>query len=190
MGLKENVIIGKLIPAGTGINRYRNIQVQPTEEARAAAYTIPSYEDQYYSPDFGQATGAAVPLDDYGYSDYRVSLCASQTRKAPKIHGFGGFLRLFTGVIHSPSERASARRPVREHSSHVDRSLGERVRRQRWRGHHAAVARRDVLRRHWQVRPGRQSRFVSGTASMHRSHPMSARLAALDLASARASSPA
>jgi DNA-directed RNA polymerase subunit beta' len=70
-GLKENVIIGKLIPAGTGISRYRNIQVQPTEEARAAAYTIPSYEDQYYSPDFGQATGAAVPLDDYGYSDYR-----------------------------------------------------------------------------------------------------------------------
>ena len=70
-GLKENVIIGKLIPAGTGINRYRNIQVQPTEEARAAAYTIPSYEDQYYSPDFGQATGPAVPLDDYGYSDYR-----------------------------------------------------------------------------------------------------------------------
>jgi DNA-directed RNA polymerase subunit beta' len=70
-GLKENVIIGKLIPAGTGIGRYRNIQVQPTEEARAAAYTIPSYEDQYYSPDFGQATGAAVPLDDYGYSDYR-----------------------------------------------------------------------------------------------------------------------
>ncbi len=70
-GLKENVIIGKLIPAGTGINRYRNIQVQPTEEARAAAYTIPSYEDQYYSPDFGAATGAAVPLDDYGYSDYR-----------------------------------------------------------------------------------------------------------------------
>ena len=70
-GLKENVIIGKLIPAGTGINRYRNIEVQPTEEARAAAYTIPSYEDQYYSPDFGQATGAAVPLDDYGYSDYR-----------------------------------------------------------------------------------------------------------------------
>jgi DNA-directed RNA polymerase subunit beta' len=70
-GLKENVIIGKLIPAGTGIARYRDIQVQPTEEARAAAYTIPSYEDQYYSPDFGQASGQAVPLDDYGFSDYR-----------------------------------------------------------------------------------------------------------------------
>src|SRR5204863_4722170 len=27
LGLKENVIIGKLIPAGTGMHRYRNIQV-------------------------------------------------------------------------------------------------------------------------------------------------------------------
>ncbi|OZC31765.1 DNA-directed RNA polymerase subunit beta' [Gordonia sp. L191] len=75
IGLKENVIIGKLIPAGTGINRYRNIQVQPTEEARAAAYAMPAYDDTYYSPDgtFGAPAGAAVPLDDYGFSsgDYR-----------------------------------------------------------------------------------------------------------------------
>nr|BFF02535.1 hypothetical protein GCM10020241_42100 [Streptoalloteichus tenebrarius] len=73
LGLKENVIIGKLIPAGTGINRYRNIQVQPTEEARAAAYAIPSYDDGYYTPDvFGTGTGAAVPLDDYDFGrDYR-----------------------------------------------------------------------------------------------------------------------
>ena len=27
LGLKENVIIGKLIPAGTGMSRYRNIRV-------------------------------------------------------------------------------------------------------------------------------------------------------------------
>ena len=73
VGLKENVIIGKLIPAGTGINRYRNITVQPTEEARAAAYALPSYDDGYYSPDvFGTGTGAAVPLDDYDFGrDYR-----------------------------------------------------------------------------------------------------------------------
>ena len=38
VGLKENVIIGKLIPAGTGLQRYRNIQVEPTEEARAEHY--------------------------------------------------------------------------------------------------------------------------------------------------------
>ena len=74
IGLKENVIIGKLIPAGTGINKYRNIEVRPTEEARAAAYAVPSYDDTYYSPDgtFGAPAGAAVPLDDYGFSnEYR-----------------------------------------------------------------------------------------------------------------------
>ena len=40
IGLKENVIIGKLIPAGTGISRYRNIRVEPTEEAKAKVYSM------------------------------------------------------------------------------------------------------------------------------------------------------
>jgi DNA-directed RNA polymerase subunit beta' len=31
LGLKENVIIGKLIPAGTGMERYRNIQIEKCE---------------------------------------------------------------------------------------------------------------------------------------------------------------
>lgn len=66
IGLKENVIIGKLIPAGTGISRYRNITVEPTEEARAAAYSLPSsFGDGFYADDtYGEFTGAAVPLDD------------------------------------------------------------------------------------------------------------------------------
>ena len=38
IGLKENVIIGKLIPAGTGLDRYRNALVEPTEEAKAERY--------------------------------------------------------------------------------------------------------------------------------------------------------
>jgi hypothetical protein len=29
LGLKENVIIGKLIPAGTGMSRYRNVEIVP-----------------------------------------------------------------------------------------------------------------------------------------------------------------
>jgi hypothetical protein len=29
LGLKENVIIGKLIPAGTGMSRYRNVDIVP-----------------------------------------------------------------------------------------------------------------------------------------------------------------
>ncbi|SSC22811.1 DNA-directed RNA polymerase subunit beta', partial [Klenkia terrae] len=68
-GLKENVIIGKLIPAGTGISRYRNITVEPTEEARAAVYTMAGYDDgQYYSPDvFGSGSGEAVRLEEYDW---------------------------------------------------------------------------------------------------------------------------
>ncbi len=36
LGLKENVIIGKLIPAGTGMSRYRNIKVMSEQELNAA----------------------------------------------------------------------------------------------------------------------------------------------------------
>jgi DNA-directed RNA polymerase subunit beta' len=32
LGLKENVIIGKLIPAGTGMGRYRNVTALPVVE--------------------------------------------------------------------------------------------------------------------------------------------------------------
>ena len=73
VGLKENVIIGKLIPAGTGIARYRDIQVQPTEEARAAAYSLTGFDDTYYGAEsFGATSGVAVPLDDYDMGrDYR-----------------------------------------------------------------------------------------------------------------------
>jgi DNA-directed RNA polymerase subunit beta' len=38
IGLKENVIIGKLIPAGTGLDRYRNVTVDATDEAKAERY--------------------------------------------------------------------------------------------------------------------------------------------------------
>ena len=34
LGLKENVIIGKLIPAGTGMNRYRNVELIAEENIK------------------------------------------------------------------------------------------------------------------------------------------------------------
>jgi DNA-directed RNA polymerase subunit beta' len=72
LGLKENVIIGKLIPAGTGLPRYRNVRVEPTEEAKAQMYSVPGYDDVDYAQ-FGVGSGQAVPLEefDYGSSDYR-----------------------------------------------------------------------------------------------------------------------
>jgi DNA-directed RNA polymerase subunit beta' len=32
LGLKENVIIGKLVPAGTGMDRYRNLNILSTHD--------------------------------------------------------------------------------------------------------------------------------------------------------------
>jgi DNA-directed RNA polymerase subunit beta' len=70
LGLKENVIIGKLIPAGTGLPRYRNVRVQPTEEAKAEKYSAMSFDDFDYR-DFGTGSGEAVRLDDYELGGYR-----------------------------------------------------------------------------------------------------------------------
>ena len=43
-GLKENVIIGKLIPAATGLKRYRMIEIGPSEKVPVAMYTRPETE--------------------------------------------------------------------------------------------------------------------------------------------------
>jgi len=67
VGLKENVILGKLIPAGTGLDRYRNIRVEPTAEARAAAYDL-SYDPYDYDLSVG---GPAVGLDEYDTGELR-----------------------------------------------------------------------------------------------------------------------
>ena len=66
VGLKENVILGKLIPAGTGLEVYRNMRVEPTAEAKAAAFTM-NYDPFDY--DFGSGSGEAVPLDDLDLGD-------------------------------------------------------------------------------------------------------------------------
>ena len=68
LGLKENVILGKLIPAGTGMARYRHMRVEPTEEARAAVYAYSQYDDLSA---FGPGSGEAVPLEEFDYGSYR-----------------------------------------------------------------------------------------------------------------------
>ncbi|MDO5082719.1 MAG: DNA-directed RNA polymerase subunit beta' [Arachnia propionica] len=70
VGLKENVILGKLIPAGTGLDRYRNIRVEPTQEARSNAYTITSYDPYDYSFG-GDGDVPDVPLEELDFGDMR-----------------------------------------------------------------------------------------------------------------------
>jgi DNA-directed RNA polymerase subunit beta' len=63
LGLKENVIIGKLIPAGTGLPRYRQVAVEPTAEAKAELYPAFGYEEIVDYPPLG---GDDILLDDLG----------------------------------------------------------------------------------------------------------------------------
>ena len=70
LGLKENVILGKLIPAGTGMPIYRNIKVEPTEEAKSAMYaSFSGYDDMEYSS-FGTTSGEAVPLEEFEFRGF------------------------------------------------------------------------------------------------------------------------
>ena len=67
LGLKENVMLGKLIPAGTGLERYRSIRVEPTAEAQAHAFRT-TYDPFEY--DFG-SSGSSVGLVDLDFDDFR-----------------------------------------------------------------------------------------------------------------------
>jgi DNA-directed RNA polymerase subunit beta' len=61
IGLKENVIIGRLIPAGTGMSIYRNMRVQgPPGEA---LYAAPGREAELLRSAFGEADMSAPEED-------------------------------------------------------------------------------------------------------------------------------
>ncbi len=76
LGLKENVIIGKLIPAGTGMSRYRNIKVKPKHmgislleevESLASGQSAPAGEEERPAA----AAEGGVVLPDWARSALR-----------------------------------------------------------------------------------------------------------------------
>jgi len=67
MGLKENVIIGKLIPAGTGLPLYRQVEVRATDEARAERYPNRLFADDGA---FGESDYSYVEFDDFASDDF------------------------------------------------------------------------------------------------------------------------
>lgn len=66
MGLKENVIIGKLIPAGTGLPRYRDVTVEATEEAKAERYPNRIFTDEAA---FNEGDLSFVDFDSFSSDD-------------------------------------------------------------------------------------------------------------------------
>jgi DNA-directed RNA polymerase subunit beta' len=67
VGLKENVIIGKLIPAGTGLAKYRDVTVEATEEAKAERYP-----NRIFASDgaFDEADLGFVDFDTFSSDDF------------------------------------------------------------------------------------------------------------------------
>jgi DNA-directed RNA polymerase subunit beta' len=67
LGLKENVIIGKLIPAGTGLAAYRNVSVDATEEAKAERYPNRIFADDSA---FSEADLSFVDFDSFSSDEF------------------------------------------------------------------------------------------------------------------------
>jgi DNA-directed RNA polymerase subunit beta' len=74
LGLKENVIIGKLIPAGTGMPRYRNAQVRIKPEA------IPEYWLQRQR-ELAQAAAEVDEVSAFGQEPALVGLTREQAER-------------------------------------------------------------------------------------------------------------
>ena len=98
LGLKENVIIGKLIPAGTGMSRYRNIQIEPEgqdldEEGRPKNGFIEGYD--FLSPE-DAALQEMVGQESYGsklvsgFHDRRPPLEQTVHYEGDYAHRHGG----------------------------------------------------------------------------------------------------
>jgi DNA-directed RNA polymerase subunit beta' len=68
LGLKENVIIGKLIPAATGLKVYRSVEVKPAEKVPLSAYRRPESEEQLLAAleEIGADGGDGASLSELG----------------------------------------------------------------------------------------------------------------------------
>ena len=85
LGLKENVILGKLIPAGTGLARYSDIEVEPTEAIKAEVFSRVDLGDGVF--------GESVALDDFHFGgdlsadfseDFRPASPAARTSSSDR----------------------------------------------------------------------------------------------------------
>jgi DNA-directed RNA polymerase subunit beta' len=63
-GLKENVIIGKLIPAATGLRRYRSIEIEPSEPLPRGIDDVGLLEGDDLAAELGLSDGGG--LDGFG----------------------------------------------------------------------------------------------------------------------------
>jgi DNA-directed RNA polymerase subunit beta' len=82
-GLKENVIIGKLIPAATGLKQYRQISIEPTEPL-PVTFARPEAEAELLAALEEIGEGDGFDLDALGLAlDEEITLDAEESAEAP-----------------------------------------------------------------------------------------------------------
>ena len=138
-GLKENIIIGKLIPAGTGMERYRDITVETPDAQRMSFWSSDLAEPGPEELAAWLRDIEGAPFGGYGSEEQAVDEALSYYRGEERPT--------------PPTSEAGPRRPRRARPSPriSERRPSEptrRRRRPRRRGRHRAgllrVARRDV----------------------------------------------
>ncbi len=67
LGLKENVIIGKLIPAATGLKHYRRLEIEPTEPVRRPAEEFGLLDEGDLAAELGISEDGE--LEGFGFGD-------------------------------------------------------------------------------------------------------------------------
>jgi DNA-directed RNA polymerase subunit beta' len=107
MGLKENVIIGKLIPAATGLKHYRALQIEPVEPAQPPAEEFSEEELAKELDLAGDGDGGAA-MEGFGPS-------------------FAGGARRARVGDRDAGRRAGRRAPVRRRGVRELLALGGRV---------------------------------------------------------------
>ena len=108
LGLKENVIIGKLIPAATGLKGYRNVEIKPSDKVPASALVRPQTEEQLLAA-----------LEEIGSDGESLGLLDLSFDGEPETNGGDGRSSLEADEIpevDSPARRSSSGR-VRTSSS-------------------------------------------------------------------------
>ena len=84
-GLKENVIIGKLIPAATGLKRYRRIEIEPAEPLPRAMDEVGLLDQDEIAAELGLGDGDG--LGGFGVGVRRGPRVARGHRHGRHGHG-------------------------------------------------------------------------------------------------------
>jgi len=82
LGLKENVIIGKLIPAATGLKRYRSIEISPAEPVTSAPF---QRDELIQALEEIDQDGGTLPFGDISFGGNGGSSNGGEATESPEV---------------------------------------------------------------------------------------------------------